>query len=184
MHAYVQAPQMQQVQEAAPGGHHFLTPHPLVHISVKGNSIFPVTQSPDPCLLSHSTSKNKSSQECLQKIFTESDHPHPDYCHQRPSGIPPASSAPLQDAAVKKTSSQHKSGRVPPLSKSSQDHTRRSQILEMDNKATFFSSQPPLLPHFISYNFPLLSAPGTLGFSNLLSKLYLGPPMRLDSPPA
>lgn len=127
MHAYVQAPQMQQVQEAAPGGHHFLTPHPLVHISVKGNSIFPVTQSPDPCLLSHSTSKNKSSQECLQKIFTESDHPHPDYCHQRPSGIPPASSAPLQDAAVKKTSSQHKSGRVPPLSKSSQDHTRRSQ---------------------------------------------------------
>lgn len=51
---------------------HFLTPHPLVHISVKGNSIFPVTQSPDPCLLSHGTSKNKSSQECLQ-IVTESD---------------------------------------------------------------------------------------------------------------
>ena len=184
MHAYVQAPQMQQVQEAAPGGHHFLTPHPLVHISVKGNSIFPVTQSPDPCLLSQSTSENKSSQECLQ-IFTESDHPHPDHCHPRPSGTPPASSAQLP-FRTQQSERLHSINPVVFLLSQNPPKTTRGEVKipEMDNKATFFSSQPPLLPHFISCNFPLLSAPGTLGFSNLLSKLYLGPPMRLDSPPA
>lgn len=164
--------------------------HPLAPISRKGNSMFPVTQSPNPWLLSHPTSKNKSSQESLQ-ILTESDlltaataltKPAPFSPRLVPStagGLAPASLAPLQDEAARDCITAWIRLWSSSLEILPRPHEEKPKSLKWTRRPL---SSPANLPapsfHLLQPSFTL-SAPGTLGFSNLLSKLYLGPPYAL-----
>lgn len=73
------------------------------------------------------------------------------------SGLPPASSAPLQDEAAREISLQHEAGCGPPPSKFSQDHMRKSQDPWSGQQGHFLLQPTSRLPHFISCNPPSLS---------------------------
>lgn len=186
--SHVQAPHTQPVQAAAPGAAASSHSHPLVHTSGTGSSTFPVTQSPDPWLLSHPTSKNKSSQECLQ-IFTESDP------FTAATALDQASTILTQTSAINGQGTPSCLLGSPSGQSSQRDfitawsrlwsssleilprpHEEKPRSLKWTTRPL---SSPANLPapsfHLLQPSFAL-SAPGTLGFSNLLSKFYLGPP--------